>query len=429
MSKADQLAGVTSNFAYDPIYELTQVTQGTNTTESYSYDPVGNRLTSLSVPSYTYNSSNELTANSNGSYTYDANGNTLTDAAGTSYTWDFDNRLTGVTLPGTGGSVSFEYDPFGRRIEKIGPSATTVYVYDGDGIVETTDQNGNETAKYVQGLGIDEPLAMNTGGASYFFEQDGLGTVTSLTNLSGSLSNTYTYDSFGNLTASTGTVSSPFEYTGREFDPETGLYSYRARYYDPTAGRLLSEDPIRFFSGSADFYGYVDDDPVNLVDPFGLRATKAETAACIRRALEALFPGVVASVDKATKATKAARKNGGHWNFAVQLRFPSYQDAYSFYSAIASHSGGFYPPARFGPGPALHLEGASEAWAYGGGVWTTSGSAHIDLYNPNGTSLGGGGIRGFVGHVGVDGILGHLAQFFGSNIDPSRCPWGGPCEK
>jgi RHS repeat-associated protein len=53
--------------------------------------------------------------------------------------------------------------------------------------------------------------------------------------------NKYEYDSFGNLTISTGTVENPFRYTGRELDSETGLYYYRARYYDPTTGRFLSE--------------------------------------------------------------------------------------------------------------------------------------------------------------------------------------------
>ncbi|MGH9731254.1 MAG: hypothetical protein ACRD4A_06090, partial [Candidatus Acidiferrales bacterium] len=83
-AKTDYLAGVASNYTYDAIYELTQAVQGTNTTESYSYDPVGNRLSSLGVPTYTVNSSNELTLNSNASYTYDNNGNTTakTDATG-----------------------------------------------------------------------------------------------------------------------------------------------------------------------------------------------------------------------------------------------------------------------------------------------------------------------------------------------------------
>jgi len=61
-AKQDYLAGVTSNYTYDKIYELLQVTQGANTTESYSFDPVGNRLSSLGVASYSYNNSNELTS-------------------------------------------------------------------------------------------------------------------------------------------------------------------------------------------------------------------------------------------------------------------------------------------------------------------------------------------------------------------------------
>src|SRR5207253_7113770 len=77
-SKTDQLAGVTSNYTYDPIYELTQVTQAATTTESYTSDPVGNRLSSLGVSPYSVNTSNELTSTPSTTYTYDSNGNTLT---------------------------------------------------------------------------------------------------------------------------------------------------------------------------------------------------------------------------------------------------------------------------------------------------------------------------------------------------------------
>ena len=63
------------------------------------------------------------------------------------------------------------------------------------------------------------------------------------------LANTYAYDSFGNTTASTGTLGNYFQYTGREFDTETNIYYYRARYFDPSVGRFLSEDPIRFLGG------------------------------------------------------------------------------------------------------------------------------------------------------------------------------------
>ena len=105
-----------------------------------------------------------------------------------------------------------------------------------------------------------------------YYERDGLGSITSLSNSLGALANRYTYDSFGKLTASTGTLVNPFQYAGREFDQVTGLYYNRARYYDPSLGRFLSEDPIKF-DGGIDFYAYVLNNPTILVDPSGLQHT------------------------------------------------------------------------------------------------------------------------------------------------------------
>ena len=82
-----------------------------------------------------------------GSYTYDANGNTLSDPSGKSYSWDFDNRLTQAVVPGSG-TVNFKYDPFGRRIEKISPSFTSIFVYDADNLLETLNASGSEVASY-----------------------------------------------------------------------------------------------------------------------------------------------------------------------------------------------------------------------------------------------------------------------------------------
>jgi YD repeat-containing protein len=119
---------------------------------------------------YNYNSSNELTSNSNGSYTYDANGNTLTDAQGRTFTWDFENRLTQAVVPGTnGGTTTFRYDPFGRRIQKFGPLGTTNYLYDGVTLVEEVDNAGNALTRYTQDASLDEVLAkVGTGGTVYF---------------------------------------------------------------------------------------------------------------------------------------------------------------------------------------------------------------------------------------------------------------------
>jgi len=273
-AKTDYLASATSNYTYDKIYELTQVTGGNP--ESYSYDPVGNRLSSLGVSSYTNNTSNELTSTSNASYGYDSDGNqtSKTDSTGTTnYTWDFENRLTQATLPGTGGTESYRYDPFGRRIQKVftqsGTGTTTNYLYDGDNAIETVDQNGSVLSRFAQDEGVDHPLAESTANGLDFYEEDGSGSVTSLTNSAGALAQTYTYDSFGKLTNSSGSVTNSFRYTGRDFDAETGLYYFRARYVDPTTGRFLSEDPLDFETGT-NFYDYVANDPTTLIDPWGL---------------------------------------------------------------------------------------------------------------------------------------------------------------
>src|SRR5437879_9303074 len=90
----------------------------------------------------------------------DSNGNTLTKVVGsntTTYAWDFENRLTSVTLPGTGGTVSFKYDPFGRRIYKSSSSGTSVFAYDDNGnLVEETNAAGTVVARYAQTQNIED---------------------------------------------------------------------------------------------------------------------------------------------------------------------------------------------------------------------------------------------------------------------------------
>jgi RHS repeat-associated protein len=106
-------------------------------------------------------------------------------------------------------------------------------------------------------------------GATSYYHADGLGSVSSLSNVAGSIANSYTYDSFGKLTNSTGSLVNPFRYTARESDTETGLYYYRARYYDQSAGRFVSEDPIHFLGG-INFYEYALNNPTTFTDPMGL---------------------------------------------------------------------------------------------------------------------------------------------------------------
>jgi len=125
-------------------------------------------------------------------------------------------------------------------------------------------------ARYVQTQTVDEPLAQSRSGLISFYLADGLGSVTSLTNTLGAVVNTYTYDSFGRLTASSGSVTNPLQYTGAEFDSETGLRYYRARHLDPTIGRFTSEDPLRFEGDGPNLYEYVGNEPIRNFDPTGL---------------------------------------------------------------------------------------------------------------------------------------------------------------
>jgi RHS repeat-associated protein len=131
---------------------------------------------------------------------------------------------------------------------------------------------------------VDEPLALYQGLTTSYFHADGLGSITSLTDPTGAVAASYVYDSFGKLSASTGTLTNPFQYTGRELDPETGLYYYRARYYDPSAGRFISEDPINFLGG-VNFYPYVRNNPVTWPDPSGEKVLEC------RRPISAPVPG------------------------------------------------------------------------------------------------------------------------------------------
>ena len=114
--------------------------------------------------------------------------------------------------------MTFKYHPFGRRIYKSSANGTSIYAYDGDNLVKETNSSCGVVARYAQGQNIDEPLAMLRSGATSYYHADGLGSVTSLSSAAGSIANTYTNDSFGKLTNSTGSLVNPFRYTARESD-------------------------------------------------------------------------------------------------------------------------------------------------------------------------------------------------------------------
>ncbi|MBK7709200.1 MAG: RHS domain-containing protein [Acidobacteria bacterium] len=108
---------------------------------------------------------------------------------------------------------------------------------------------------------------MQTGNDVRYFIADHLGSTNALTDSSGNVTSSASYDSFGNAT---GNLATRYKFTGREYDDFTGLHYYRARWYDGNLGRFISEDPIGFAGGDVNLYGYVGNGPVELVDPSGL---------------------------------------------------------------------------------------------------------------------------------------------------------------
>ncbi|HCE67759.1 MAG TPA: hypothetical protein DER40_09660 [Geobacter sp.] len=291
---------ITSNgaetYQYDEIYRLTQ-TDTPKGPEKYSYDDVGNRTggpgpkESLPIITYAYDDANRMTHGRQLVYDYDDAGNQTarsipnTPDKGWTLTWDLENRLTRMekfrkvnNIIVESRTIDFKYDPFDRRIEKkvttlindVTKTTTWSYLYDGDNIA--AEYFGTTATYYIHGPGVDEHLAMERGGVDYYYHADGLGSVTAITDSSSSpaIVQSYSYDSFG-VPRQTTSFPNSFMYTGREWDKEAGLYYYRARYYDPMEGRFVSKDPIGSKGGDVNLYGYVHQNPINKIDPLGLK--------------------------------------------------------------------------------------------------------------------------------------------------------------
>ncbi|MCX6033147.1 MAG: right-handed parallel beta-helix repeat-containing protein [Chloroflexi bacterium] len=266
----------TTTYTYDATYRLTAVS-GPGLNETYSYDASGNRRSKGGLTS-TYDAANQLVSSSDGTtYTYDANGNLRTKTkAGqtTTYTWDGLDRLVRIDFP-DGAYAAYAYDAQGHRVSKRDRAGTlTYYVYDGLNLALEANAAGGVIATYVYD-GLDHPLAMTRGGTTYFYVADRLGSIVALTNGAGGLVVSYRYDPWGNVLATGGSnpnLANPFRFTGREWDAESGLYYYRARYYDPQVGRFISRDPQRGRLRqplTLNPYLYARNDPTNLTDPTG----------------------------------------------------------------------------------------------------------------------------------------------------------------
>jgi large repetitive protein len=260
-------------YGYDDLYRMTSAVNPILPGEAFTYDALGNRLTSAATTGqWDYNANNELTAYNGTAFAYDENGNLTRKTTATQirdFIYSVDDRLVRVE-DGQGGTVAeYYYDPFGKRLWKDVAGTRTYFAYADDGLIGEYNLNGQEIRAYgykAHSVWTTDPLFLRVGGIYYWYQNDHLGTPQKLITSSGWAVWAADYDSFGNCTVRVSEVENNLRFPGQYYDRETGLHYNWNRYYDPTTGRYLQTDPL---SEGLNLYAYVLSDPLNLLDPHG----------------------------------------------------------------------------------------------------------------------------------------------------------------
>jgi len=273
-------------YTYDDQGKLTEE-NGPYADIKYGYDNVGNRLTRTVSGSTTALLPNGATSNTFDlndhivGHTYDPDGNETT-VNGQAASYDFENHLVSLASTANGAVLaSYTYDANGNRVSTYISSntpTTTSYVVDtslayASVVEEYSGTNTAPSARYDYG---DDLVRMDRGSGVYYYIYDGLGSTRQLVNTTGAVTDSYGYSAFGELasrTPSTGGTANPFLFNAQQFDGASGDYFLRARYYDQSNGRFISQDP---YKGSDETpvslhrYLYATADPINFSDPSGL---------------------------------------------------------------------------------------------------------------------------------------------------------------
>jgi RHS repeat-associated protein len=295
--------GSVTTYQYDIVNRLTQMTTtlSGNTLTQYTYtynaqdlrdtenfiEPLPRAGYNNELDNYTCNNVNELTTINNPgqkNLVYDASGNLVQGytPAGYQFTAAYDsaNHLTSFTYTDGNGAVNnTQYTYLGslllEKTQYLNGTKTsdTRYVFDGSQATQERDGNNNVVNEYTWGLGlpggIGGLLQVAQGGNPYSYLYDGKGNVTALLNASGQPAAAYQYDPFGQPQTLLASVTQPMGFSTKAYDPQTGLSYYGYRFYSPSLGRWLTRDPLGE-TGGINLYAYVQNNPVNLLDPLGL---------------------------------------------------------------------------------------------------------------------------------------------------------------
>jgi RHS repeat-associated protein len=258
-------APTSQTYAYNDMNQLT-----TSTPTTYTYDNGANLTKNTAGATQSFDAADQLSSSTIGSsttnYTYNAEGQrtatTPPSGPSTGYSYNQAGVLTGIS---GSASASYTYNGDGLRMAKTVGSTTTNQAWDTSGSVPRLIVDGS--TYYVYGAG-GSPLEQINGSTIYYFLHDQLGSTRLLTDGSGSVAASFTYDPYGGLLGSTGSATTPLQFAGAYTDAESGLIYLVNRYYDPATGQFLSVDP--WVSDTAAPYFYAGDNPVSEVDPSGL---------------------------------------------------------------------------------------------------------------------------------------------------------------
>jgi len=283
--KTETLNGTTASidYIYDVTGRLVQVDRNSATSATYSYDDNSNR-TGGSINGTatvgTYDDQDRLTAFNVNTYAYNLNGDfqSKTDAflsQTTTYTYDFFGNIKQVVLPAK--TIAYDVDQFNRRLSrKVNGVLQVRYVFDLENrLVGEINSAGDLTRRYVYGSKSHVPdYFIDSANEKYRIFSDQIGSVRLVVKLStGTVMQMMEHDEFGRVLQDTNPGYQPFGFAGGLYDWDTKLVRFGARDYDPETGRWTSKDPILFGGGDSNLYAYLNNDPVNGIDPSVLKTT------------------------------------------------------------------------------------------------------------------------------------------------------------
>ncbi len=268
----------TSSYEYDLAGQLTNATASPgHPAENYAYDPNGNRTGS----GYVLAANNQVSNDGTFAYGYDGEGNMVSrtnnvNGSRAMFAYDHRNRLIQVQNYGAdqalNQTVAFVYDALDRRVSKSVNGRVERYVYDGTRLWADLDSTNGIASRYLMSDITDDFIARySVEQGLVWFYSDQLGTIHFTANSAGAILATNDYSSFGVPLGNAGRTNfGRIAFSGREYDAETGLYYFRARYYDPHQGRFISQDPLGFTLGESNPYRYIGNNPSSSRDVLGM---------------------------------------------------------------------------------------------------------------------------------------------------------------